>query len=262
MLIPKKVEQRIGQAFGKLRPILQEARNRDVNEADTVTLVKAILSDAFGWNPFFDVTSEYAIRSTWVDLAVKVENHVALLIEVKAIGSDLKDNHLRQAVNYAANQGVEWVVLTNGYIWQAHRVTFGKPIDHELVFQLDLLSDSPRDSRVKEMAFLLSKEGMTKAAISRFHAERQALSKFNIGAILRSEPVLMLVRRELKRAYPDLSPTIEELRDLLDAEVLKRDVLEGEKAAAAARMIKKAMGRALRSSKPVPGDVLATISAE
>jgi len=262
VLIPKKVEQRFGRAFGKLRPILQEARNRDVNEADTVTLVKAILSDAFGWNPFFDVTSEYAIRNTWVDLAVKVDNQIALLIEVKAIGSDLKENHLRQAVNYAANQGVEWVALTNACVWQAHRVSFGKPVDHELVFQLDLLNDSPRDRRVKEMAYLLSKEGMTKAAISRFHAERQALSKFNIGAILRSEPVLMLVRRELKRAYPDLSPTIQELRDLLDAEVLKRDVLEGEKAAAAARMIRKAMGRPLRASKPVPEEIPANAAAE
>src|SRR5690606_19817682 len=120
-----------------------------------------------------DVTSEYAIRSTFVDLAIKVDNHIAFLIEVKAIGADLKENHLRQAVNYAANQGVEWVVLTNGCVWQAHRVTFGKPIDHELVFELDLLTDSPRDCRFKEIAFLLSKEGMTKAAISRFHAERQ-----------------------------------------------------------------------------------------
>jgi len=247
MLIPKKVEQRIQQAFTKLRPVLLEARNRDVNEADTVTLVKAILSDAFGWNPFFDVTSEFAIRSTYVDLAVKADNHIAFLIEVKAIGSDLKDNHLRQAINYAANQGIEWAVLTNGVIWQAHRVSFGKPIDHEMVFQLDMITDNPREARVKEMAFLLSKEGMTKAAITHFHAEKQALSKFNIGAILRSEPVLMLVRRELKRAYPQLSPSIDQVKDLIDTEVLKRDVLEGEKAAAAAKLMKKAMGRALRS---------------
>ncbi|HEX6589241.1 MAG TPA: hypothetical protein VF039_09470 [Longimicrobiales bacterium] len=249
MAVPKKVEQRIQQAFSKLRPILLEARNRDVNEADTVTLVKAILSDAFGWNPFFDVTSEFAIRSTWVDLAVKTENHVAFLIEVKAIGSDLRDNHLRQAVNYAANQGIEWVVLTNGAVWQAHKVTFGKPIGNELVFQLDLLNDNPRENRVKEMAFLLSKEGMTKAAITRFHAEKQALSKFNVAAVLRSEAVLSLVRRELKRAFPDLSPSLDDVRLLVENEVLKRDVLDGEKATQAAKLMRRATGRALRSAK-------------
>jgi predicted type IV restriction endonuclease len=165
MTIPKKVERRISQAFLKLRPLLEEAKKRDVNEADTGTLVKAVLSDAFGWDPFFEVTSEFAIRSTYVDLAVKTDNQVGYLIEVKAIGSDLRDNHLRQAVNYAANQGVDWVVLTNGAVWQAFRVTFGKPIGHELVFDLDLLSANPKDARVRETAFLLSKEGMTKSAI-------------------------------------------------------------------------------------------------
>jgi predicted type IV restriction endonuclease len=252
MAIPKKVEQRIQTAFTRLRPILQEAKNRDVNEADTVTLVKAILSDAFGWDPFFEVTSEFAIRSTYVDLAVKTDNHLAYLIEVKAIGGDLKDNHLRQAVNYAANQGVEWVILTNGVCWQAHRVTFGKPISNELVFQLDLLTDSPRDPRVKEMAFLLSKEGMTKAAITQFHADKQALSKFNVAAVLRSDEALMVVRRELKRAYPKLSPSIEQIRELLENEVLKRDVVEGEKAAAAVKSMKRATTRALRNVKQVP----------
>jgi predicted type IV restriction endonuclease len=252
MAIPKKVEQRIQAAFSRLRPILQEAKNRDVNEADTVTLVKAILSGAFGWDPFFEVTSEFAIRSTWVDLAVKTENQIAYLIEVKAIGGDLKDNHLRQAVNYAANQGVEWVILTNGVCWQAHRVTFGKPIGNELVFQLDLLTDNPRDMKVKDMAFLLSKEGMTKSAITQFHADKQALSKFNVAAVLRSDEALAVVRRELRRAYPKLNPTTEQIKELLENEVLKRDVVEGDKAAAAMKAMRRATGRALRVPRQVP----------
>src|SRR5690606_13800857 len=176
MAIPKRVDERIVKGCQRLRPVLMEARDRDVNEADTVTIVKSVLSDVFGWNPFFEVTSEYAIRSTYVDLAVRTEGQLRYLIEVKAIGGDLKENHLRQAVNYAANQGVDWVVLTNGAIWQAHRVNFGKPISHELVFQLDLINDNVKQARFRDLAFLLSKEGMTKAAIADFHAEKQALA--------------------------------------------------------------------------------------
>jgi predicted type IV restriction endonuclease len=248
MAIPKKVDLRILTAFRKLRPILQQAKNRDVNEADTVTLVKAILSQAFGWDPFFDVTSEFAVRSTFVDLAVKSENQIVYLIEVKAIGGDLKDNHLRQALDYAANQGVEWVVLTNGAIWQAHRVIFGKPINHELVFQLDLLNDELRNPKVREAAFVLTKEGMTKSAITQFHAEKQALSKFNVAAIVRSEAVLGVVRRELKRAYPNLNPNLDQIRELVLSEVLKRDVVEGDKADEAVRRMKR-VNRPLRTKK-------------
>lgn len=248
MAIPKKADLRIVKAFRRFRPILLQAKNRDVNEADTVTLVKAILSEAFGWDPFFDVTSEFAIRSTFVDLAVKSDNRVSYLIEVKAVGGDLKDNHLRQALDYAANQGVEWVVLTNGAVWQAHRVIFGKPISHELVFQLDLLQDDLRDPKVREAAYVLTKEGMTKSAITQFHAEKQALSKFNVAAIVRSEAVLGLVRRELKRAYPNLSPNLEQIKQLVLSEVLKRDVVDGEKANEAIKRMKRA-NRSLRTKK-------------
>lgn len=154
MPIPKKVDQRIIQGVQKYRPILTEARNRDVNEADTVTICKGILGDVFGWDPFFEVTAEYTIRGTYVDLAVKADDQIGYLIEVKAIGADLKDAHLRQAVNYAANQGIEWVVLTNAAVWQAHRVTFARPISHELIFQLDLLEDNPRDPKFQGDRFL------------------------------------------------------------------------------------------------------------
>jgi predicted type IV restriction endonuclease len=35
---------------------------------------------------------------------------------------ELKDAHAKQAVDYAANLGVEWVALTNGQMWKVFRV--------------------------------------------------------------------------------------------------------------------------------------------
>lgn len=262
MAIPKKVDRRILDAIVKYRPILEQAKARDVNEADTVTVVKGLLGEVFGWDPFFEVTAEYAIRSTFVDLAVKSEDQIRYLIEVKAIGSDLRDNHLRQAVGYAANEGIEWVVLTNGAIWQAHKVIFGKPLTHELVFEIDFMTDNPRDVQVREKVFLLTKEGTTKAAIAQFHAERQALSKFNLAAVIRHEDVLQIIRRELRRAYPTLNPSIDQIRQVVMNDVLKREVVEGERAAEALKMIQRATRplrkRAKRPSKSpdvaVPAD--------
>lgn len=239
MALPAKVDKRILDGTNRYRPILEQAKARDVNEADTVTIVKGLLTDVFGWNPFFEVTSEYAIRSTFCDLAVKTDDQLLYLIEVKAIGSDLRDHHLRQAVGYAANQGIEWVVLTNGALWRAHRVTFGKPISHDLVFELDFANGNVRTNEFRETAFLLSKEGMTKSAIAQYHEERLALSRFNVAAILRSDRAAMLVRRELRRAFPSLSPSMEHVRDLISSEVLKREVVEGEKAEHALKQMRK-----------------------
>jgi hypothetical protein len=247
MAIPQKVDRRILEGIQRYRPILEQAKARDVNEADTVTIVKGQLADIFGWDPFFDVTAEYAIKCTYCDLAVKQDDRIQYLLEVKAIGSDLRENHLRQAVGYAANQGVEWVVLTNAAVWQVHRVTFGKPIGNELVFQIDFLSGSHKDAKLREQAFLLSKEGVTKSAIAAYHEERLALSKFNLAAVLRDEDVLMVVRREFRRAFPNLNPSLDQLRSLLENDVLKREVVEGEKAEAAIKLMNKAR-RSLRKS--------------
>lgn len=248
MPIPVKVDRRISEAAARFRTILEQAKARDVNEADTVTIVKGLLSDVFGWDPFFEVTAEYAIRGTYCDLAVKTEEQIRYLIEVKAIGSDLRDLHLRQAVGYAANHGIEWVVLTNAAVWQAHRVSFGKPISHDMVFQLDFLNDNVKKDDFKERAFLLSKEGASKSAIAQYHEERLALSKFNVAALIREDAVISVIRRELKRAYPSLNPSVDQVRALVEGDVLKREVVEGEKADAAKKAMRRAAARVLRKA--------------
>ncbi len=82
-----------------------------------------MLQDVFGYNKYTEVTSEHSIKSTYCDLAITVGGSLQTLIEVKSIGIELKDVHVKQAVDYAANQGVTWVILTNGVVWRIYKVT-------------------------------------------------------------------------------------------------------------------------------------------
>ena len=115
-MIPKKVLERMERAVRKYKQVLQNAKDRDINETDTVSIVKDIIKDVFGYDKYLDTTSEYAIRTSYCDLAIKIDNKVEFLIEIKAIGLDLKENHLRQAIDYGANEGIPWVILTNGIV--------------------------------------------------------------------------------------------------------------------------------------------------
>ena len=115
--IPKKVRERLVKQIPRFQKILANAKNRDIHESDTVTIVVDMLESVFGFDKYAEITSEHAIKGTYCDLAVKIDGSVKYLIEVKAIGLDLKDNHLRQAVNYGANEGIPWVVLSNGMEW-------------------------------------------------------------------------------------------------------------------------------------------------
>ena len=246
--ITKRTADRLASGIKRFQPILASAKSRDVNESDTAIIVTDMLSDIFGYDKYAEVTSEHAIRGTACDLAIKLEGAVEVLIELKAIGLELKDPHVKQAVDYAANQGIDWVVLTNGVSWKIYKVIFGKPIDQELVADFDFLTLNPKDENHLAFLHLLSKEGWTKSVLSDFHSQKQALSRFTIAALVLSDPVLNSLRRELKRLSPDVKVDAGQIRSVLTQEVLKRDVLECEKADEAKRKVNRSLTRSLRSS--------------
>lgn len=245
--VSAKVATRIRDALKRFQPILANAKSRDLNESDTSMIVTDLLDELLGYDKYGEVTREHAIRGTFCDLAIKLDNALALLIEVKAVGTELKDAHIKQAVDYAANQGCEWVILTNGLVWRAYRVTFAKPIDHELVVEFNLCELNPRSDDHIELVALLAKEGWQKAHIGDYHSQKQALSRFSIAALALSEPVLDIFRRELRRLSPGIRVENDQVEKVLREEVLKRDVLEGEKAEAARRLVSRAASKALRA---------------
>lgn len=249
MAVPAKVAQRLSDGLRRFQPIIASARARDVNESDTVMIVTDVMAELFGFDKYSEITSEHAIRGTYCDVAIKVEGALHIIVEVKAIGIDFKPAHVKQAVDYAANQGVDWVVLTNGMVWQVFRVGFGKPITQELLAEMNLLEVNPRSQQHLEMLYLLTKEGVQKSALDEHYAHRQATNRFLLGALLLTEPVLSVVRRELRRITPEVRVECDEIRDILVNEVVKRDVVESEEASEASKRIAKAAGGKLRSRK-------------
>lgn len=245
--VPKKVTERLISGIKRFQPILSAARARDDGEADTVIIITDMLQDVFGYDKYAEITAEHAIRGTFCDLAIKVDGALQKLIEVKAIGLDLKDPHVKQAVDYAANQGVDWVMLTNGIVWRVYKVHFAKPIDQELVLQVDFCQLNPRSEKDIESLFLLSREGLLKSVLGDYHVQRQALSRFFLGAVILSQPVLDVIRRELRRASPDVRIETDDIKRVLSNEVIKREVMEGDKAEEARRKIKHTAVRPLKT---------------
>lgn len=247
MAIPKKVAERLVAGVKRYQPILAAAKARDVGEADTVTIIKDMLADVFGYDKYSEVTSEFAIRGTYCDLATKVDGVLQTLIEVKAIGMDLKENHVKQVIDYAANQGVDWVLLTNGMCWRVYHVLFTKPIDQELVVNIDFSALNTRSQQDLELLFLWCKEGWQKSVLNDYHTQKQALSRFFVGAMLLTDPVLDVIRRELRRVSPDVKIDTDQISAVLTSEVIKREVLEGEKADEARKKINRTAAKALRA---------------
>lgn len=247
MAIPKRVQERLVNGMKQFVPLLQQLKDRDVSEADTVTLVKDILSDVFGYDKYTELTSEYAIRGTRCDLAIKLEGKLAMLIEVKAIGLGLDDKHVKQAVDYAANEGVKWVILTNGVFWRMFEVmTLDGKIDKRLIIELDLLTIDYRKESNQDQMFPFTREGFSKGSHMEMRDKQEATSKYLIAALLvNNESVMQVLRRELRRVVDVAVDEADVLRVLRD-EVIKRDSLEGPLADKAASKVGRKETQALR----------------
>jgi hypothetical protein len=247
--IPSKIESRIKEALRRYQPVVENAKARDVGEADTSTLVKDILADLLGYDKYSEITAEFQIKSTYCDLAMKIDGKLAMLVEVKALNVELKEQQIKQAVDYAANQGVEWVILTNAQTWHVYRVSFSQPISHDLLMSLQFASLSPKSDADMEAIFLLTREAQGKSLLDEYHEQRLALSRYCVGAVVLTEPVLAAIRRELKRMSPDVRIETDEIQRVLNDEVIKREVLEGDKALDAKRRVAKSAAKMLRKAE-------------
>lgn len=249
MAIPKKVSERLAAGIRRFQPILNDAKARDVGEADTVTIIKDMLESVFGYCKYTDVTSEHAIRGTYCDLAIKLNGTLQTLIEVKAIGLNLKDNHIKQAIDYAANQGVDWVALTNGLQWHVYKVHFTKPIHHELVVDIDFSALNAKKSADLELLYLWCKEGWAKSVVGEYYQQKQSLSPYYIGAAIMGDTVLKVIRQELRKMSPAAKITTDQILSVITSDVVKRDILEGEKADQAKSKFSRLAKKAVREKK-------------
>lgn len=239
--IPKKAHDRLIAGLKKYQPIVGKLRERDISEADTVTVIKDMLTDIFGYDKYIELTSEQQIRGTFCDLAIKVEGKIYYLAEIKSAGTTLNDNHLRQAINYGAHQGIEWIILSNAIEWKIFRIKFGQPIDYEEVFSFDVCKLSARSNDDLAMIYMLCRESISSDALTEFHRQAQIVNRYVISELIQSDAVVSTLRRELRRLFDGVRATDEDLRIILTSDVLKRDTIDGDPPKVAKALVKKAV---------------------
>jgi hypothetical protein len=77
--------------------------------------------------------------------------------------------------------------------------------------------------------------------------QKQATSKFSVAAIMLTDSVITEARRELRRLFPSVRIDDEQLRELLQLEVLKREVIDSDEAKVAQKLLKSAARSAARA---------------
>ncbi|MDO8686544.1 MAG: hypothetical protein Q7J78_07740 [Clostridiales bacterium] len=106
------------------------------------------------------------------------------------------------------------------------------------------------------MLYYLCKEAVTKSSIKNsldeYHTQKQLLSRFLIGQILMTDPVIDCVRKTVKKMAPEDRVSNDEILSVISEEIIKREVFEGEKALEA----KKRIAKLNRPAKAIPTKVV------
>lgn len=158
-------------------------------------------------------------------------------------------------MDYTANKGLEWVILTNGVEWKVFKLLFTKPIQNILVADINFLNLKFKSNDDLELLYTLTKEAVIKKSLEEFYTQKQATNKFMIGNLLACDGVVASIKKELKGIYPEIKVTNEEIHNVLFKEVIKREITEGDEADEAKKKINKALKKKEKdkekaSSKP------------
>jgi hypothetical protein len=204
------------------RYLLKDLKGLD--ESATRILVNNFLTGVLGYEELVDVKTEYEIKGAYADYIVQLKRNKVFVVEVKSINVNLNEGHIRQAVGYAANEGIDWAILTNGRQIELYRIIFAKPINVVKLFSFNLDDIKQLAAAAKQLVFL-TKHSVLKKELEVHWKRTTALSPESLAKELYSEEVAKLLRRCLKKDTK-ISFSIDDILVALQLVILeKQDLL-------------------------------------
>jgi hypothetical protein len=221
----------------KKTKLLQEIKNykkkyldRNITELDesgTRLMINSFLSDVLGYTHLEEIRTEYMIKGTYADYVIQTGGVRHFLVEVKAFSLQLSDKHLRQTVNYGANEGIEWALLTNGKTFEFYKILFNKPIESRKIFSVDL-TDASNFKHQVELIQYLHRDAILKKGLKFLWNKCEALDPMNIASIIYSKEVMNSIKKIIKSKYGEKCDDEEVIKSLnrivlekIDPEMIK-----------------------------------------
>lgn len=193
-------EKQLQELRGKLKDYKRKYLKKEfssLDESATRIMTNNFLTEILGYQELVEIKTEYRIRSEYADYVIQLKRKKHFVVEVKSIGLDISEKHLRQSLSYAANEGIDWILLLNGREIQLYRVNFGKPVTTTLIYKLDLLNTDDF-KKCPELLCNLTKRSVERGELETFWKRTNALNPENLAKILYSEEIVKRLRNDLK----------------------------------------------------------------
>lgn len=245
-----KAKERIKKSLRRTQNIVEKGLKEGFKEADTRKIVSDILSESLGWDKFDNITAEQMIGSRYADYVVKTPNEEVFVVEIKQIGLKLKETHLNQARQYAVDEGIDWIILTNGDEWQAYKTTLeGKVPVTKLVFKVRFTDKDMKPQEKTELLYLLSEEANRKHEIEDYYERRVALSGENLASQILGEEVINKLRVSIRNSTGQKLAN-SEIADALIKRLFREDKINEDHQKAIKRLVRAEKQKARPKEQP------------
>lgn len=193
-------QQKLLNSLKSYRKDFLDGSLKELDESGTRLMINRFLSDVLGYKQLEEIKTEYMIKGTYADYVIQVNTTRHFLVEVKALSFQLSEKHLRQTVNYGANEGIEYALLTNGRNFEFYKIIFAQPISSRLIFSLDI-SDAAGLKNAASHLQHLHKESVVKNSFKPLWNKCEATDPYNIAGIICSDAVLKCIKKMIKSRY-------------------------------------------------------------
>lgn len=171
----------------------------ELDESATRLMINSLLTEVLGYAELEEIKTEYRIRGEYADYVIQLARKKHFVVEVKSIQLDLTEKHLRQSMNYAANEGIDWIILTNGKQIQLYKVIFKKPIQSRKIFDFDLTNKDDL-KKMPEFFVYLTKKSVQKNELEDFWRRFEALEPMQLCKSLYDIKVVRFLKKALKES--------------------------------------------------------------
>jgi len=193
-------QQKLLNSLKAYRKEFLDGSLKELDESGTRIMINRFLSDVLGYKQLEEIKTEYMIKGTYADYVIQVNKTRHFLVEVKALSFQLSEKHLRQTVNYGANEGIEYALLTNGRNFEFYKIIFAQPISSHLIFALDL-SDAAGLKNAASHLQHLHKDSVVKNLFKPLWNKCEATDPYNIAGIICSDAVMKCIKKLIKARY-------------------------------------------------------------
>ena len=196
----------ICQGFRQMHPRLASIAEAQKSSEEQVRLwVIDALSDVLGYTHAEEIDTEVRALGQRVDVVLKKDGQIFLVIECKNIRNKLRSKVTEQAVAYATSLSAKWVVTTNGQIWKLFQVTPRKGQEPKVteIFDVALLDEDGVSEIDAECLYLLTSRAVFGGDLERKSHYIACTSKKRILKALASERVTKALRLELTSSYEE-----------------------------------------------------------